>query len=68
MAIASNVIDQLEVLFWVHMSQTTFLVGINFANYLANQWVFQDDIAETLVMDCFKDSVLVGSVQAHDIH
>ena len=49
------------------MRQATVFVLFHFADYLLDQRVFKHDVAETLVMDSLKYSVLVWSIEAKHI-
>ena len=66
--VATDVIDLLEILLGVHVGQATLFISFDFADYLTYQWVFQDNIAEALMMHSFENRVLVWPIQAHDVH
>ena len=52
---------------WVHVGVPTVLVAVHFSNDLLHQWVFEDDIAEALIVDGLEDSVLVRPLKAKHI-
>ena len=65
--IASNVIDLLKVLPGVHMCKAAVFELFNFADDLSYKWIFEDYVAEALVMDSLEHCVVIGSLEAEYI-
>ena len=66
-AIASNVVDLLEILPGVHMCKAAVFELFNFADDLSYKWIFEDYVAEALVMDSLEHGVVIGSLEAENI-
>ena len=62
-AILANSIYPVEVFCWVIHGVTRVLVVLTCIDYLSDEWVLEDDIAERLVVDRFDDCVLVRPLQ-----
>lgn len=62
MAVPANVVDLFQEFRWIQMSKARVLVRVDFANYLSDQRVFKDYIAEALIVDLSEDCVLIWTL------
>lgn len=62
--VTTDVVHLLEVLAWIHARKTTVFVGVDLSDDLLHQRVFEDDVAETLMVNGFENCILVRSLQS----
>ena len=59
--------DLLEIFPGVHMCKAAVFELFNFADDLSYKWIFEDYVAEALVMDSLEHGVVIGSLEAEYI-